>query len=164
MGKQHYKCTGCGAVFTLGKKWNEKAYEDYCFKAHSYEEIALKYGKTMCSVQKSFDRLRVQMLCPILKDQYVNVCLDGVYFGWSTSFTVIRANGQNIYFEQTTETVKHISECLKKAEVLGYRYKSFTIDGRKGGTDVTRTVSGCTYPILPVPPKEDRKVLLNPGT
>ncbi len=100
----------------------------------------------MRGVQKSFDRLQVQTLCPILKDQYVNVCLDGVYFGWSISFIVLRANRQNIYFEQTSETVEHIAECLRKAETLGYRYKSFTIDGRKG---VVQMLQEC-YPGIPI--------------
>ena len=132
LGKQRYKCTICGAVFTLGKKWSEKAYEGYCLKGYDYQDIVLKYGKDIRTVQRGFDRLPSRHLCPVLKEQYVNVCLDGVYFGWSISFIVIRANGQNIYFEQTSETVEHIAQCLRKAEVLGYRYKSFTIDGRKG--------------------------------
>lgn len=100
----------------------------------------------MRGVQKSFDRIREETLCPVLKEQYINVCLDGVYFGWSISFIVIRANGQNIYFEQTTETVEHIAECLRKAEVLGYRYKSFTIDGRKGVVQMLQE----RYPGIPI--------------
>ena len=130
----------------MGKKWSEKAYEDYCLKGHSYQDIVLEYGKDIRTVQRSFDKLPSRHLCPVLKDQHVNVCLDGVYFGWSISFIVIRANGQNIYFEQTTETVEHIAKCLKKAEVLGYRYKSFTIDGRKGVVQMLQE----RYPGVPI--------------
>ena len=130
----------------MGKKWSEQAYEDYCFKGHSYEDISLEYGKTMRGVQKSFDRLRVQEFCLPLTNKDISVCLDGVYFGWSISFIVIRAKGQNIYFEQTTETVEHIAQCLRKAEVLGYRYKSFTIDGRKGVVQMLQE----RYPGVPI--------------
>jgi len=109
-------------------------------------DLSLQYKKHPITIQRSFDKLPSRHLCPILKDQYVNVCLDGVYFGWSISFIVIRANAQNIYFEQTTETVEHIAECLKKAEVLGYRYKSFTIDGRKGVVQMLQE----RYPGIPI--------------
>ena len=145
-GKQCYKCKTCGTVFILQQKWGDKAYEEYCLKGYSYEDISFKYGKTIRTVQRSFDKLRSAKLCPVLEDKCVNVCLDGVYFGWSISFIVIRANGQNIYFEQTSETVEHIAQCLRKAEVLGYRYKSFTIDGRKGVVQMLQE----RYPGIPI--------------
>ena len=146
LGKQRYKCNACSAVFTLGKKWHEKAYEEYCLKGCDYRDIVLKYGKDIRTVQRGFDRLRVPELCLPLANKDINVCLDGVYFGWSISFIVLRANGQNIHFEQTTETVEHIAQCLRKAETLGYKYKSFTIDGRKGVVQMLQE----HYPGVPI--------------
>lgn len=145
-GKQRYRCKYCGAVFTLHWKWNEKAYEEYCLRGYRYEDIAQKYGKSIRGVQKGFDRLKTRRLCNIQDDQHVNLCLDGVYFGWSLCYIVLRANGKNIYYRQCSETIAHIQDCIRCTDSLGYTYKSFTIDGRPGVIQMLER----EYPGIPI--------------
>lgn len=146
MGKQRYKCNYCGAVFTLSIKWCDKAYEEYCYKGHSYEEISIKYNKHPITVQRGFDKIKVGQSCRIYEEKEVNVTLDGVYFGWGLCYIVLRANGRNIYFKQCNETINNVLECLKEAEGLGYKYKSFTVDGRRGIIEMIER----EYPGVPI--------------
>ena len=59
---------------------------------------------------------------------------------------MLRANGRNIYFKQCNETINNVLTCLKEAEGLGYKYKSFTVDGRKGIIEML----GREYPGIPI--------------
>ena len=101
-----------------------------------YKAIADKYGKSVRTVQRHFDKLKLRWMFGKLDSQHINLCLDGVYFGQSVCYIVLRAqrgkHGQNIYFRQCSETVAHVRECIEETDSRGYTYKSFTIDGRPG--------------------------------
>ena len=59
---------------------------------------------------------------------------------------VCRADGRNIYYEECAETIENIAEMLLKLEALGYVFKSFTVDGRKGVKDYLKW----RYPNVPL--------------
>lgn len=146
MGKQRYKCNDCGAVFVLREDWREKAYKKYCLNGHSYRDIGQEQGKCARTIQRNFDKVRVRYFLKETQDKHINLCLDGVYFGWSLCYVVLRVKGQNIYFKKCSETIEHIRECLRDTEEMGYTYKSFTIDGRKGIIEMIER----EYPGVPI--------------
>lgn len=60
---------------------------------------------------------------------------------------VFRANGQNIYYKRVSwETITNIAQSLKEVEALGYSFKSFTIDGKKGLVEYLQMA----YPNVPI--------------
>lgn len=145
-GKQVYKCKECKKVFVLEKKWYEEAYEEYCFKRQSYKALSEQYGKHPITVQRNFDKMKINWSYERSKEKEINLILDGVYFGWGLCYVVLRANGRNIYFKQCNETINNVLECLREAEGLGYKYKSFTVDGRRGIIEMIER----EYPGVPI--------------
>jgi len=63
----------------------------------------------------------------------VALTFDGTFFGRSGGWLVFRAEGENIYWEQiVNETLAGTSSALVHLKEEGWRFSSFTIDGRKG--------------------------------
>jgi hypothetical protein len=124
----------------------EIAFEEYCFGRLTYKQISDKYGKHSITVQRNFDSLRINYFLNIPTDRNIDISFDGVYFGWSLCYVVFRADGKTIYFKRCSERIDNIAQCLKDIEGLGYIFKSFTIDGKKGMVEYLRT----TYPLVPI--------------
>ena len=114
------------------KLWAERAREEYCFGRLSYKQIGDKYGKCARSVQRNFDKLRINYFLYESADKHINLSFDGVYFGWSLCYVVFRTGGKTIYFKRCNETIENVSQCLRELVDNGYSFKSFTIDGKKG--------------------------------
>ena len=55
-----------------------------------------------------------------------------MYFGRSLCYIVCRAESKTIYFRECPETIENIGLMLDDLESMGYVFKSFTVDGRKG--------------------------------
>ena len=144
--KQCWQCKDCGTVFILKKHWAERAREEYCFGRLSYTQIGKKYGKCTRSVQRNFDKLRINYFLHTPQDKHINLSLDGVYFGWSLCYVVFRAGGKTIYFKRCSETINNVSQCLRELADMGYTFKSFTIDGKKGMSQRLQK----DYPDIPV--------------
>jgi hypothetical protein len=138
--KQLYRCKYCRVVFVLQKSWINKAYKDYCFGKLSLKQLSCKYKKDIRTLQRNFVKLKPNMILPNIKDRHINLVFDGVYFGRGLCYLVFRANGVNIYYKRVGwETITDIAECLKDIEALGYSFKSFTIDGKKGLVEYLQT-------------------------
>jgi len=98
----------------------------------SYKQIGAKYGKCARSVQRNFDKLSINYFLHEPKNRRINLSFDGVYFGWSLCYVLFRANGETIYFKRCSETIENVSQCLRELADMGYSFKSFTIDGKRG--------------------------------
>jgi hypothetical protein len=80
-------------------------------------------------------------------DKHINMVFDGVYFGRGLCYLVFRAEGENIYYKRVDwERIIEIAQSLKDIEALGYSFKSFTIDGKKGLVKHLQS----TYPDVPI--------------
>jgi len=63
----------------------------------------------------------------------VNLIVDATFFGRTDGVLVFRVNKKNIYWRFIqSETIKEVSQGLDALDKLGYRFKSVTLDGRKG--------------------------------
>jgi len=131
----------------LEKGWIEAAYRDYSFGRLSLDDVAIKYKKGRRTIQRGFAKLPIRQDIVVNEERHINIVFDGVYFGRGLCYLVFRANGHNIYYKRVGwETVYEIVGCLKEIEGLGYIYKSFTIDGRKGLKEYLQKA----YPDVPV--------------
>lgn len=109
--------------------------------------MAIKYKKDIRTIQRNFEKQRYKNFVPDLIDKHINLVFDAVYFGRSLCYLVFRANGQTIYYKRVPwETLSEIAQSLKEIEALGYSFKSFTIDGKKGLKEYLQSV----YPKAPV--------------
>ena len=57
---------------------------------------------------------------------------DGVYFGRSLCYIVCRAGNKTIYFRECPEIIENTALMLDDLESMGYVFRSFTVDSRKG--------------------------------
>jgi hypothetical protein len=117
----------------LERSWVEKAYKDYSFGKMSLKELSQKYKKHPITIWRNFAKQKEQKTLTPLGNKEINLIFDGVYFGRGLCYLVFRTNVQNIYYKRVGwETVAEIAQSLKELEALGYIFKSFTIDGKKG--------------------------------
>jgi hypothetical protein len=80
-------------------------------------------------------------------NRHINLVFDTTFFGRSYGILVFRANGRNIYSRIVDgEKIYYIVECLNYLLELGYTFKSFTIDGRKGVIQVLKGL----FPNIPI--------------
>lgn len=144
--KQRYQCKSCGVVFVLNIPWAERAFDEYCFANTQYKQIGAKYGKSTRTVQRNFDKLSINYFLAETADKHINLVFDGTYFGWDLCYLVFRAERKTFYFKQCAETASNIACCLNEIERLGYTFKSFTVDGKKGVIQHLKSA----YPKVPI--------------
>jgi len=84
-------------------------------------------------LQREFDKLFVPSIFPKALGEPVNLLLDGTFFSRADGVLVFRANSKNLYWRFVqSETLKEITSGLDELEKANYRFKSVTLDGRKG--------------------------------
>lgn len=82
-----------------------------------------------------------------VEEEPVNLIMDATFFSRSDGVVVCRAHGRNLYWREiTSEKVEHYERCLDALVAAGFRFRSFTIDGRKG----VRTMLLERYPRIPI--------------
>ncbi len=148
---QRYKCSKCNAVFTPKKdfpKWVKKAYFDYSNNRFILKNLALKYKKSTRTIRKYFDLISHKNSFENRpKKSLVNLIFDATFFTRKQGVLVFRANGKNIFYRIIdSEKICYIEESLIYLSTLGYRFKSFTIDGRKGVFSMLERL----FPIVPI--------------
>lgn len=165
-GKQRYKCLYCGATFNcISKKipkWVSEAYDDYVFNRLTLKLLSVKYKKAISTIRIYFDLLTIdsqkrKSKKRLLKNKDntkrivnkpINLVFDGTFFSRSYGFLIYRANSRNIYYRKIqSEKIEYIREDLVYlSNELGYIFKSFTIDGRRGVIQMLKQ----TFPNTPI--------------
>ncbi len=110
--------------------------------------MSIKYKKAVSTIRIYFDLLnknspkkRKSKKRLIKKEsggevvnKNINLVFDGTFFSRNYGFLIYRANSRNIYYRKIeSEKMTYIREDLIYLTTkLGYTFKSFTIDGRRG--------------------------------
>jgi len=113
--------------------WIELAYEDYTIHKQTYAELEVIYATSENTLRKYFDQLKVPK--PLIKvcPESVNLIFDTTFFKRSLGVMVFRKPSKNISWKYVeTEKLSFYLEELLKLKELGFTFRSFTIDGRKG--------------------------------
>jgi len=129
------------------KRWVARAYDAYSQGKQTLRELSARYGVDLSTLRRNFDRYQpVPELSEIPSDP-VALVFDGTFFGRGSGWMVFRAHGKNIYWKKIeSETLVGTISCLERLRQKGWRFSSFTIDGRKG---VSRGIEAL-FPGVPV--------------
>ena len=95
--------------------------------------ISVDVGKSVKTVRKYFDNLEFQKPLINVENKPINLIFDATYFGREYGY-ICFCDGEKIIYHQeiVTESVTVLEECLTKLREAGYRFKSFTLDGKRG--------------------------------
>ena len=109
--------------------------------------MLLKYNKSIPTLRKYFDTIEFPnqpLQAPL---EPINLILDATFFRRTDGFLIFRANKINLFWcNITSETIAVIDAGLNVLDMAGYKFKSFTIDGRKGVIKLLQV----RYPNIPI--------------
>jgi hypothetical protein len=135
-GKQRYRCTACHYQFCISYQGNKRiknAYQAYVLGKQTLRQLSQHYHLSIPTLRKYFDNLIVTNHPTQLAQRAINLIFDATFFSRTDGILVFRANKKNIYWRFIrSETLQDIEESLVLLINQGYRFLSFTIDGRKG--------------------------------
>lgn len=115
------------------KKKLETTYQHYAVHKQSLAELSVSTGKSKRTLQRDFDKFIPTSFFPIPSTELVNLIADATFFSRSDGVLIFRANAQNIYWHFIeSETLKEMTLGLDAVDTMGWRFKSVTLDGRKG--------------------------------
>lgn len=133
--------------YTKKLKWISNAYDEYAARRQTYEDLQKRYGKDPKTLRKYFDAYAGASGEITAEKKPVNLIMDATFFGRTDGVLVCRANGRNLYWREIpSEKIEHYERCLDTLDAAGFRFRSFTIDGRKG----VRKLLQKRYPKIPL--------------
>lgn len=146
-GRKRYRCNLClhQWIDKRGKKTDYKRhYLDWLHKRRTLSEIASKLDISIPKLTKEFDALDwAEGLLISASKEAINLVMDASFFGRKYGYFCAHDCEKIIYFREIkTESVKHLREALYELVQAGYRFKSVTIDGRKGFYENIRKILG----------------------
>lgn len=160
--KRQFKCHKCGCRFVLkNTSWIESAYLDYTIHKQTYSELEKRYGKSEKTLRKYFDKLNqidTDLGCfnyfkfhPTINDftdREISLIFDTTFFKRTFGTMVFRTkSGVNLCWNFVqSETIIEYEYCLDKLTHKAIKFKSFTIDGRRGVIQMLQR----KYPKTPV--------------
>lgn len=99
------------------------------------------------TLRREFDSYQPDKSSFSVQSVPINLVFDGTYFGRGYGLMIYRANGQNIYWQEIeSEKIAVIKQHITDIYALGWRFSSFTIDGRSGVKKLLQTL----YPDAPI--------------
>jgi hypothetical protein len=129
------------------KKWVERAYRDYSVGKQTLKEIKKKYGKSVSTIKKFFEKFNPCHGEIITFTGAVNLVFDGTFFNRSWGILIFRAKGKNVYWREIrSEKIEYIAQYLSDLKDCNYVFKSFTVDGRKGVINLLKKM----FPGIPI--------------
>lgn len=106
-----------------------------------------KYNKSIPTLRKYFDTIENPIQFLKAPTEPVNLILDATFFSRTDGLLVFRANKINLFWRNiVNETIAIIEDSLSVLDNAGYRFKSFTIDGRRGVIKLLQR----RYPNIPI--------------
>ena len=113
----------------------------------TFHQLNRQTRKSVRSLQRQFDQLAIEPIFPAAPNESINLIVDATFFSRSDGILVFRAYGKNLYWHFIkSETIKEVANGLDELEKVGYRFKSVTLDGRKGMIKLFRA----RYPDIPI--------------
>jgi len=111
----------------------EQIYREYSIGKQTLAELSLKYHKSERTIRRYFDKFTPKTSLPIPCSQPVSLVFDGTFWKRGEGLMIYRVNGKNIYSRAIdNEKLSYIEEDLLHLQSMGWKFSSFTIDGRRG--------------------------------
>jgi hypothetical protein len=106
-----------------------------------------KYNKSIPTLRKYFDSIEEPIQFLKAPPEPVNLILDATFFSRTDGLLVFRANKTNLFWRSiVSETIAVIEDSLSILDKANYKFKSFTIDGRRGVIKLLQR----RYPNIPI--------------
>lgn len=123
-------------------------YKNYCIGKQTLLELSQASGNSIKTIRNQFDKISIATNSDkAIFDEPINLILDATYFSRNDGVLVFRARGKNLHWKFIeSETIANISNGLDILDKLGYRFKSVTIDGRRGVIKLFQA----RYPNIPI--------------
>jgi hypothetical protein len=148
--KQQYQCTVCKHQFCSSIKkprWSRKAYQEYFIGKQTLKELQLRYKKSIPTLRKYFDAIEFSNQLLQAPKEPINLILYATFFRRTDGFLIFRANKVNLFWcNIPSETIAVIDAGLCVLDKASYKFKSFTIDGRRGVIKLLQA----RYPGIPI--------------
>lgn len=134
-GRQRWRCRDCGHVWlqSTNSGWVGKAYRDYAHGRQTLAELSKRYGCHRETLRRQFERYVAASRPREVPAAKVALTFDAKFFGRDYGLLIYRALGRNIYWQEVDhEKMEYIAHGLRVLHAEGWRFSSFTIDGRRG--------------------------------
>lgn len=122
----------------------ERYYHQWIFGRRTLTEIASYLDISIPTLRSKFDVIDVvEGLVHLPRSGAINLQIDATYFGTEYGFICFHDGKRVICFHEiSAETSRDIILGLRTLKQAGYRFKSVTIDGRKGFEEAIRKELG----------------------
>lgn len=111
----------------------ERYYKDWLYARRTLSDIARILKIPVPTLRKRFDTLPAVCALKPSPDYAVNLVIDATFFGRDYGYLCFSDTQRVIYFREIkTENVQALRSCLDDLKRAGYRFKSITIDGKRG--------------------------------
>lgn len=103
------------------------------FGKQTLKQLEARYKKSYKTIRKYFDRHNPVLGEIITFRGPVNLVLDATFFSRSNGVLICRAKKKNLYWKEIDgEKICYYREVLTDLITAGFKFRSFTIDGRRG--------------------------------
>jgi hypothetical protein len=149
-GRQRWRCKGCGHVWLQAggrPDWIAHAYRDYAYGRQTLAELSRRYGCHRETLRRRFERYAAAVTPREVPSAPAALTFDATFFGRDYGLLVYRALGRNIHWQEVDhEKMEYIAQGLRALHAQGWRFSSFTIDGRRGVIQLLEEL----FPAVPI--------------
>lgn len=119
-------------------------YLDWLHGRRTLREIGKHTGLSIPTLQKHFDALEwPEGLLVSAPEEGINLLVDATFFGRQYGYLCFHDTKRVIWFREIrTENVAMLRRGLRELRKAGFRFKSVTIDGRRGYYQALRSILG----------------------
>lgn len=117
-----------------GRRRNyEVYYKQWLFGRRTLSEIAEKLGISLPTLRQKFDALPPVPNIKLPHNNPVNLLIDATFFGREYGYLCFHDGNRIIHFQEiSAESLAELDAGLDALIAVGYRFKSFTLDGKRG--------------------------------
>jgi len=103
------------------------------FGKQTLKQLETRYKKSYKTIRKYFDRHNPVLGEIIPFSEPINLVMDATFFNRSDGVLICRAEKRNLHWRHINgEKIIYYREVLGDLITVGFKFKSFTIDGRRG--------------------------------
>jgi hypothetical protein len=145
-GKQAYKCNSCLYRWVISgnrRRDFRNPYHDWLFGRKTLCTLSAELNLSIPKLTAEFDALDIPPLLLPAPPYAVHAMVDAVFFGREYGFLCFHDGTRIFYAEEITrESALVLSRSLRTLLDSGYRFASFTVDGKRGYARVIRRMCG----------------------
>ncbi|MCB9963874.1 MAG: hypothetical protein H6855_02590 [Rhodospirillales bacterium] len=122
-------------------------YQDWLLARRILPEIATDLGMSVPTLRMHFDALPLPEPCAPAPYHAINLVIDATFFGRAYGYLCFSDTRRVIYFREIkVESIAALHAGLQILNGAGYRFKSFTLDGKRGFIQTLQSL----YPHTPI--------------